>query len=824
MAEPTEPGRWLEIENLYRAALDHDLDSREDFLTATCGTDEDLHRAVASLLAHSASTRALGALPAVHPNPPDLETRTMSTTGAMLGPYQIVGFLGEGGMAKVYRAIDTRLGRAVAIKISEERFSKRFEHEARAISALNHPNICTLHDIGSLPSGSGYMVTELVEGETLGVWLKRSSAIDLKLEVARQVLEALRAAHGAAIIHRDLKPANIMVRFDGYVKVLDFGLAKRISRADVVKSGAEASSMSAPGQLIGTVAYMSPEQVLGQELDGRSDLFAFGIIFYEMIAGKHPWPRKSTVDTMHAILHDDPPPLESAWLGVLDHLLRKNPGERYASAEAVLEALANPELSPTSRKRAPMRLVVLPFRILRPSESSDFLSVSLPDAITNSLAAIDSLLVRSTMVASKLASAEFDVKMISERAQVDAILTGSILSDGENLRVSCQLVQAPDGTVLWSNTSETSLRDIFRLQDNLVDRIVRSLALPLTDREQRALRHDIPASAVGYEFFLRANHLVATGYNAQNMTMARDLYVQSVDADPQYAPAWACLGRTYRYIAKFIGDPARNLSGAEAAFQKAFDLNPDLALAHNFYTAHEADLGRSFQAMKRLLKRAHTHRNDPNLLTGLVQAFRYCGLLAASAAAHAFAKQLDPNVRTSVAYTYLHLGEFQKALDHCATLTDFFVVAPSLEALGRVEEAIALAREFEKSTHEPFRHGFTVYRACLEGDYRLAREARERTVPLDDPEARFFTACLLAKMNDAESALKFLSLALDNGYRCHYALLHDRWLDPLRSDVRFTELVNRAEGMSLEPRTAFKNDGGDRLLGAYLEGGEERGE
>ena len=214
----------------------------------------------------------------------ELETRTVLAPGARLGPYHIVSPLGEGGMGKVYRAVDTRLGRAVAIKISAEEFSKRFEREARTISALNHPHICTLYDIGSLPSGSGYMVTELVEGETLRDWLKHSSAVEQRVEIARQILEALRAAHGVGIIHRDLKPANIMVRFDGYVKVLDFGLARRIPMAGALKTEETATAgLSLPGQIMGTVAYMSPEQILGQEVDQRSDLFAFGIILYEIL-------------------------------------------------------------------------------------------------------------------------------------------------------------------------------------------------------------------------------------------------------------------------------------------------------------------------------------------------------------------------------------------------------------------------------------------------------------------------------------------------------------------------------------------------------------
>src|ERR1051326_3118197 len=385
--------RLRQIEQLYHAALEQKVDHRESFLAAACPDDEGLRRQVADLLAQSGSTLTL-----VDQTPPDVtqgrETRTVLAPGTRLGPYHILSPVGEGGMGRVYRAVDTRLGRAVAIKISAEEFSQRFEHEARTISALNHPHICTLYDIGSLPSGSGYMVTELIEGETLRDWIKRPTAVEHGVGITRQILEALRAAHGVGIVHRDLKPANIMVRFDGYVKVLDFGLARRIPTAGALETEETATTgLSVPGQIVGTVAYMSPEQILGQEVDQRSDLFALGIILYEILTGQHPWPHKSAVDTLHAILHDEPPPQQVALAGVVNKLLRKHPDERYGSAEAVLEALASPPPQVTS-PRALTRLIVLPFRILRPHEASDFLSVSLPDAITSSLAAVDSLVVR----------------------------------------------------------------------------------------------------------------------------------------------------------------------------------------------------------------------------------------------------------------------------------------------------------------------------------------------------------------------------------------------------------------------------------------------
>jgi len=305
------------------------------------------------------------------------------------------------------------------------------------------------------------------------------------------------------------------------------------------------------------------------------------------------------------------------------------------------------------------------------------------------------------------------------------------------------------------------------------------------------------------------------------MILARDLYIRCLEADPRYAPAWARLGRLHRFIGKFVGDEDENLKRAEEAFQKSFSLNPELALAHNFYTSLESDLGRALKAMERLLARAQVHRNDPDLLTGLVQACRYCGLLDASLAAHERARGLDPNVKTSVTYTYRYLNDIQAVLNHC-TSADEYALALAWAPPGRENEAINLLREREKANPPGHRlQGFVVsFRKYLEGDRRGSLDAIEECLRLQfrDPEARFGLGALLARLNEPQRAWETVSQALEEGYVCHSILLHHPWLDSLRSHPRFSELANRASERRIQAQAVFLGNGGDRLLGIHTDG------
>src|SRR6202011_5847428 len=267
---------------------------------------------------------------------------------------------------------------------------------------------------------------------------------------------------------------------------------------------------------------------------------------------------------------------------------------------------------------------------------------------------------------------------------------------GDRIRLTCQLVEAPGGTVIWSDTATSSIQDLFKIQDELCNGIVQSLRLPLNDRERSIFRRDVPTSARAFEYYLRANQMAAKK-TLDDMRLARDMYLQCVDEGPDYAPAWARLGRAYRFIEKFGEDNEGDLKRADEAFNRAFVLNPDLAIAHNLYTPIQCDQGHAQDAMLRLLNRARSRRNDPDLFAGLVQACRYCDELDASLAAHFRSHHLDPHLVTSVAHTYFQRGEYQKSLDCYGTKGGYYLDCAALAALGDNRTALARLREREQS-------------------------------------------------------------------------------------------------------------------------------
>jgi tetratricopeptide (TPR) repeat protein len=403
-----------------------------------------------------------------------------------------------------------------------------------------------------------------------------------------------------------------------------------------------------------------------------------------------------------------------------------------------------------------------------------------------------------------------DLRTIARRADVDAVVTGTLLRLGDQIRVSTELCDAASSTVLWSSAAQWRLSDVFQLHDEIIRRVIESLSLRLTQREQQLLRHDVPATARAFECYLRANQL---SLRRDQMKVACDLYRQCVAEDPGYAPAWARMGRCYRVIGKYGLDPEQNLERAEQAFQRALELNPDLSLAHNLYAHLEAERGRAQDAMLRLLDRLRTCSNDPELFAGLVYVCRYCGLLNESAAAYARARSLDPNISTTGGHTFLMLGQHELVLEGTADDT-WFVDSLALAALGRQHEAIARLRRLEQQQLLPLvRAVLTSVRALLESNTDEAVNAtRAFAERLVDPEASYYAARQFAFLGEKEDGLRLLCQAVERGFFSWPTLVSDSWLDPLRRHPDFTRILKAAKRKHEIARAAFDRCGGNLLL------------
>jgi serine/threonine protein kinase/tetratricopeptide (TPR) repeat protein len=739
------------------------------------------------------------------------------------GRFRVTRQIGEGGMGVVYAAYDEQLDRSVAIKTwrsqGDASARARLLREARAAASVSHPNICQLYDLGE-HEGEIYIAMELLEGEPLSARIARGAlAVSEAIQIALPVLAALEALHRRGIVHRDLKPSNIFLTPFG-VKLLDFGLAR--AAGDALPAD-ETLAVTMAGTIVGTPHYLAPEQLRGEPFDHRADLFAAGAVLYEMLTGHLAFgaPGRTIAQVFHAILSEQPPALGggvaiAAIDRVVHRALQKNPAQRYESAaamaddvRAVMRLSESGQIAQAQRLR---RLIVLPFRVLRADAETDFLAFSLADAITSSLSMIDSLVVRSTVTASQFDAATADLETVASRADVDLILTGTLLRAGDQLRVNTQLVEAPAGTVVCSHSSQVPLGDIFALQDELSRRVVDALALPLSAGEEQRLARDIPATAKAYEYYLRANELNA---KPANWKVARDLYLACIAEDPNYAPAWARLGRLNRVLATYSGDDAADYyQQAKDAFTRALELNPDLPLAHNLYTNLEVELGQAESAMLRLLSRAHQRTGDPELFAGLVQACRYCGLLDASVAAYEHARRLEPLARTSVAHSYFALGDYERAI---AATHDEPLDTYALAALGRTSEAIARARELEEASLPTLYRSYVRGLRCLfEGNRTEAAEAFAIVTgrsPVRDPCALYYLGRIMAYLGDSTRALDYLGRAVKGGFFCFPWMTRDPWVDSLRHLPAFRRLLDDCESRHRQALDAFVRAGGDRLLG-----------
>ena len=741
--------------------------------------------------------------------------------GRTVGPYRIDERLGAGAMGEVFRAYDAKLDRPVALKVlpgdtaSDPNRLRRFHDEARAASSLNHPHILVIHDFGDV-DGRPFIVTELVEGETVRQRLARGPmSVDETLRLARQIADALGAAHRRGIVHRDVKPENVMIRTDGYAKVLDFGLAK-LTSSDVA---IEETRWTQPGAIVGTPRYMSPEQIRGLPADPRADVWALGVLIYEMLAGAPAFQGRSFADVAAAIIGTEPVRLDervgtvsAAVADVVHTAMRKEAPQRYASAADMAAALETAATSaPSAMRRNTRRIIVLPFRILTPHPDSDFLAFSLPDAITSTLASLESFVVRSSVIAARYANAT-DLVRVAAEAAVDVVLSGTLLRVGDRVRITTQLVEAPSGVVVWSRTSDATLDDVFALQDATTTTIVDSLSVPLTGRDREQLRRGAPVSPRAYECYLRANEL---SRGPKTWRPSRDMYLEAVRLEPRYAPAWARLARVYRLIAKYQEDGSGTTpSLAIDALDRALALDPDLAAAHHLYAQIDVDRGRAEDALIRLLERARARPGDADIFAALVHVCRVCGLMDASLVADARARSIDPAVDTGVMHTYWLLNRYADVV-RTAGDVKAYVAPAALVELGQIDAARAMLDAIEAQLGNRTPYFASAVRAFIDGrhaDGVAALIAQATSGLAADPETFLYVARHLAHVGEEDRGMAYVATAVDAGYFCYPVLVHDSWLAGVRARPDFQALLPAVKARWERAAAMFSESGGPDLL------------
>ena len=614
-------------------------------------------------------------------------------SGVRLGPYEVVALLGAGGMAEVYRARDTRLGREVAVKVvsetlgTDEAFVERFEREARLVGSVSHPNVVALHDVG-VHDGKPYFVTELLQGETLRTRLAHGPVpLPIALAWATQMAEGLAAAHDRGIVHRDLKPENVLITRDGHVKLLDFGIAKVIAGAQepqppadtaardlLAETMASASSKTGTGVVIGTPGYMSPEQVRGDPVDARTDLFSLGTVLHELLSGVRAFPGASAVESGYAILHHEPqalpPTVPPAVAQVVRRCLEKDPGRRFQSARDLafhLEALRSPTVAVTTAPASPVpgprrrwwvaatALAVLrdlrsalgrgpapearfghtlepgadarrdpglrPHPVhrrasLREPELGEGAGVLLRAGITEEL--LDALArVKGLKVAGRTSSFAFkgknqDLRAIGETLGVANIVEGSVRKQGKRVRITAQLIQVSDGFHRWSRTFDGDLTDVFDLQEKIARAITDELKLVLQGEQQNRLVPVATSNPEAYTLYLQATAI----FNRRDGARFPDAIAQIEQAlrlDPAYARGWSRLA-TLQILTPIYrpGDFNSSLAAGEKAAHRAIELDPSLAEPH-------AVLGLTFVQRRQLLEAEPAYRRalelDPDDVT-----------------------------------------------------------------------------------------------------------------------------------------------------------------------------------------------------------------
>jgi adenylate cyclase len=597
------PERWQQIKALLYQAQELASDQRAAFLERSCSSDPALRKEVETLLSVSGEARSTF----LEDSPWQVAQTDALVPGAKLGSYEVRSLLGAGGMGEVYRARDSRLGRDVALKVLPPEMAtdpnrlKRFQREARAVAALNHPHIVTIHSVEEA-DGRHFLTMELVDGVALSQSLPREGlALDKFFELAIPLADALAAAHEKGIVHRDLKPANIMVDSRGSVKILDFGLAKVGVADGIDNTGSRqrasfdicSETQTQVGTVMGTVPYMSPEQIDGRSVGPRSDLFSLGAVFYEMAAGQPPFSgedasalissiREASTRPVTQLRADIPLGLEK----ILEKCLAKDPHERYGSARDLSEALQGLRRKiaftqgPMADSAAQDSIAVLPFTNMSSDPENEFFADGITEELINALAQIEQLRVAARSSAFSFKRKHIDLRIIGERLNVRSVLTGSVRRVGRRLRITAQLQDVVDGCQLWSERYDRNVEDVFAIQDEIARSIGERLKITFRGTGHATLVKPGTKNVEAYQLYAKGRALLYRRGGA--IVAAVQCFEQAVAIDCDYALAWAGLADSYTTLGYYgLARPEASMPKGMEAARRAVALDPTLAEAHN---------------------------------------------------------------------------------------------------------------------------------------------------------------------------------------------------------------------------------------------------
>jgi len=771
--------------------------------------------------------------------------------------YRIEKEIGRGGMGRVFVAHDRKLGRDVAIKVLAsglhgEEALHRFEQEARATCALNHANILDVHDIGT-HEGSPYIVSELLHGSTLRERLQKGRlSVQEANDYALQLAQGLSAAHEKGIVHRDLKPENLFITEEGRLKILDFGIAKLV--APVTLGTGETLPSPQPhtkeGAILGTIGYMSPEQVRGQPADQRSDLFSFGAILYEMLARRGAFERDTAVETAYAILNDDPPPLPAGvpleFQRIVRRCLEKDPEKRYPTAHELALALAR--LSPAAgagragrqtrrvslfivggllvalglaallgrgitRSQPQLQtLAVLPLQNLSGDAAQEYFADGMTEALTTDLARMESLHVISRTSAIQYKGAKQSLPAIARELHADAVVEGSVQRSGSRVRVTAQLIRAFDDRHLWANSYERDFRDVLALQEEVASDIAKQIETRLGGPKPAPPPIVQAVNPEAYETYLRANSY----FDSFDLQKSIDYYHQAIKLDPNYAPAYAHMAQAYSFLAFFGAvSPSVGWGKAREAASLAVQKDERLPEGHGALALAKLHYDWDFPGAEREFKRAlELNPSNADVRHDHAHYLMAMGRLAESEAESARAVQLDPvgdNLNDCPCWHSFAARDYDEAVrlaakflkSHPDDVWARSVLGWAYEQKRMPEQAITelkRAVELTKSARAtPAYPGDPFFVAALGHAYAIAgnrREAEKVLQTLSDRAKKsyvspFDLALIYAALGEKDKAFALLDKAVAE--RSTF-LVYSKWeprLDPLRSDPRFQKLLRR---------------------------------